>query len=99
MRITCEGAKAYVTEVEVMASGAINYFTASFTFDSAWTDFISADKLYGVFQGSNVTILTTLIYNGTTETYDCDVIPWETIIPGELLVKPDMPREYTILTT
>ena len=86
MRITCEGAKAYVTEVEVMASGAINYFTASFTFDSAWTYFISADKLYGVFQGSNSTILTALVYNGTTETYDCDV-PWETITrPGELLV-------------
>jgi hypothetical protein len=86
MRITCEGAKAYVTEVEVMASGAINYFTASFTFDSAWTDFISANKLYGVFQGSNNTILTTLVYNNGTETYDCDV-PWETITqPGELLV-------------
>ena len=86
MRISCTGAKCAVTEVEYMASGAINYFTASFTFDSAWSDFISANKLYGIFEGSDSVILTTLVYNSETETYDCDV-PWETIkYQGELLV-------------
>ena len=86
MRISCTGAKCVVTEVEYMASGAINYFTASFTFDSAWSDFISANKLYGIFEGSDSVILTTLVYNSETQTYDCDV-PWETIkYQGELLV-------------
>ena len=86
MRISCTGAKCAVTEVEYMASGAINYFTASFTFDSAWSDFILANKLYGIFEGSDSVILTTLVYNSETQTYDCDV-PWETIkYQGELLV-------------
>ena len=86
MRISCTGAKCAVTEVEYMASGAINYFTASFTFDSAWSDFISANKLYGIFEGSDLVILATLVYNSETQTYDCDV-PWETIkYQGELLV-------------
>lgn len=86
MRISCTGAKCAVTEVEYMASGAINYFTASFTFDNAWSDFISANKLYGIFEGSDSVILTTLVYNSETQTYDCDV-PWETIkYQGKLLV-------------
>jgi hypothetical protein len=86
MLITCNGAKCIVTEVEIMASGAINYYTAKFTFNSLWNDFISANAIYGVFKGSGNLIFADLTYNSETGTYDCD-IPWETITsPGELLV-------------
>ena len=78
MRVRCDGAKCYVTEVETLASGAINYFTAKFTFDSAWADFITANQLYSVFEGSDIVVISNLAYNSETQTYDCDV-PWGNI--------------------
>lgn len=86
MRIKCDGAKCFVTEIERLASGAINYFTAKFTFDNAWALFTEANQLYAVFEGSDAVIISNLIYNTETQSYDCE-IPWQTMIQeGELHV-------------
>lgn len=84
MRIKCNGAKCFITEIEQLASGAINYFTAKFNFDNAWTIFVNANQLYGVFEGSDTVVISNLIYNAETQTYDCEV-PWQVITQeGEL---------------
>lgn len=60
MKVTCQGARAIVTELDVLASGAVNYFEATFTFDAVWDSF---NYKYGVFKGSGRTELVQLTIN------------------------------------
>lgn len=90
MTIYCEGARCNVLEADdFIASGAINVFEATYSFDTSWKVGAVGFTLNAVFSGSGNTIIVPLgTYDPGTpsKTFTCK-IPWEVLdSPGELLV-------------
>lgn len=76
LNINVKGQQAYASERSIIVSDAVNYVKAQFTFDSDWNGY---DLTYQFTNGS----LTYNVISNSTEI----LIPHETLIPGELIVK------------
>lgn len=108
MRIECTGANCVATEIDIIATGAVNYFPVKFTFDSAWTTILATGSVYASFHGSNV-VITSAAMSPTTEneeTIYTAILPWEVLVnAGELkigaigVIDEGLPSEVILTTT
>jgi len=90
MILNCAGAICTLTQADDIASGAVNTFTADFTFDSDWNGLTKT----AVFQNRFQTIAVLLVSDSCT-------IPWEVMAdPGNLYIGcVGVTDSTTILTT
>lgn len=108
MRIECTGAFCVATEIDIIATGAVNYFPVKFTFDSAWATILATGSVYASFHGSNVVILSAAMSPTVEgqETIYTAILPWEVLVSaGELkigaigVIDEGLPSEVILTTT